>query len=370
MMAFARTDRGLMATWWWTVDRLLLAAIGLLALIGIVLVFAASPPVAQRLGLGELHFVARHVMFLVPAMALMVGVSLLAPRGVLRLGMALLAVGAVLLVLTLFFGPPIKGARRWLYISGMMIQPSEFVKPGLAVVAAWLLASRPGLQGAPAALILTTAVLVVLQRQPDIGMVVIIAMVLAAQLFLAGLPWLWLAVLGGTAVLGAWQLYVAFPHVAGRIDSFLDPDSVSYQVAQARRAVVAGGLMGRGPGEGIAKYHLPDAHADFIFAAAAEEYGLIVTLGLVALFAFVLLRGLWRVQQVQDRFALLAAAGLLVQFGLQALINMGVNLNLLPTKGMTLPFLSYGGSSLVALALGMGMFLALTRRRAHGERLA
>jgi cell division protein FtsW len=367
MTAFARTDRGLIATWWWTVDRLLLTALLVLALIGIVLVFAASPPVAQRLGLPELHFVGRHVVLLVPALALMVAASLLNARGVLRLGVGLLALGVALMLATLVLGTPVKGARRWLTLGTLTLQPSELVKPGLAVACAWLLASRPGLQGAALACLLVGAVALILQQQPDIGMAAIVVLVLAVQLFLGGLPWLLVLAVAGLGTLGAWQMYRMFPHVAGRIDSFLDPDSVGFQVAQARRAVMAGGWTGRGPGEGIAKYHLPDAHADFILAAAAEEFGLLVTLGLVLLLAFVVLRGLWRAFHTPGRFALLAAAGLLAQFGLQALINIGVNLDLLPTKGMTLPFISYGGSSLLALGLGMGMVLALTRRRGPGE---
>lgn len=367
MTAFARTDRGRIAIWWWTVDRLMLAAILVLAVVGIVLVFAASPPVAQRLGLPELHFVGRHVVLLLPALALMIGASMLNPRGVLRLGVGLLVVGIVLMLATLIFGTPIKGARRWLTVGNLTLQPSELVKPGLAVVSAWLLTRWPGLKGAAGACLLVGFAALVLQQQPDIGMAAIVVLVLAMQLFLGGLPWALVAAVGALGAFGAWQMYRMFPHVAGRIDSFLDPDSVGYQVTQARRAVMAGGWTGRGPGEGIAKYHLPDAHADFIFAAAAEEFGLFLTLALVALFAFVVLRGLWRAFNVQGRFALLAAAGLLVQFGLQALINLGVNLNLLPTKGMTLPFVSYGGSSLLALGLGMGMVLALTRRRGAGE---
>ena len=265
------------------------------------------------------------------------------------------------------FAPEVKGAHRWLPIFGTPLQPSEFVKPAVVVVTAHLLASRPGLAGLPRSLLLVLPVLVVLVRQPDIGMTAVVSAVYGVQLFLAGIAWLWVALLAGAAVFGAWQAYVWLPHFAERIDDFLDPDSLGYQVESALRAVAAGGLFGRGPGEGVQKWRLPDAHADFIFAATAEEFGIVACLLLVALFTFLVLRGLWRVLETGDRFVQLAATGLVAQVGLQAVINMAVNLNLIPTKGMTLPFISYGGSSLLALAITVGMLLALTRRGAKLE---
>ncbi len=368
MIALGRGERGVVASWWWTVDRLMLLGLGALGLIGLMLVFAASPPVAERLGLPPLHFLQRHTLFLLAGAVVVFGTSLLSPEGVRRLAMAVLAAGLVLVVVTLTVGAEVKGARRWLTVGGAVVQPSEFVKPALAVVTAWLLVRRPGLAGMRAAVPLVGLAVALLLWQPDIGMAAVIAAVAIAQLFLAGLPWLWLVALGalalGAGVLAYWRL----PHVAERIDGFLDPSAGDpYQIERALEAFSGVGWTGRGPGEGVTKFVLPDGHSDFIFAAAAEEFGFLACLLLVGLFAFLLLRGLSRAYAHADGFALLGASGLLIQFGLQAVINMGVNLHLLPTKGMTLPFISYGGSSLLAMALGMGMVLALTRRRVGGR---
>lgn len=362
MSPFARTDRGLLATWWWTLDRFLLAGFLVLAVAGFVLVLASSPPVARRLGLPELQFVIKHGLFLGPAMLLLVGTSLLAPRGVLRLATAMLGAFGALLALTPLLGPEIKGATRWLPVGGVMVQPSEFVKPALAVVAGYLLARRDGLSGLPQALAVVLPVLGVLLLQPDLGMTFLVASVFACQLFVAGLPWLVLVSVGAIGVIGAWGAYHAFDHVQQRVNAFLDPDLTPYQVEAALRAVANGGLFGVGPGQGVVKYHLPEAHGDFVFATMAEEFGILACLLVLLLFAVLVLRALIRLHASGDRFAVYAGTGLVTQFALQALINMGVNLAVLPTKGMTLPFLSYGGSSLLALATGAGMLLALTRR--------
>ena len=370
-MRFSRTERGLLARWWWTVDHGLLAGLGLLAASGLVFVLASSPAVAGRLGLPSMHFVGRHMVYLVPAALLLFGASLLSPTGVRRVAVCLLALSLVMIVLTLLIGPETKGARRWLPIAGLVIQPSEFVKPALVVVVAALLARAPGLTNALPGVLLGALVLILLLAQPDVGMALMVGALLAVQLFVAGLPWLLvvgLMVLGG---LGLWQAYLFFPHVAERFDRFVDPSSGDhYQVGLALEAIRGAAWFGSGPGEGRVKYVLPDAHSDFVFAVIAEEFGLIACLALLGLFGFVLLRGLQRSELVPDRFALLAATGLIVHFGLQAIINLAVNLSLLPAKGMTLPFISYGGSSLCALALGMGMFLALTRRRPSAQVIA
>ncbi|MDX6752064.1 putative peptidoglycan glycosyltransferase FtsW [Geminicoccaceae bacterium 1502E] len=364
---FSRTDRSILGDWWWTVDRTMLTGLGMLAVLGVIIVFAASPPVAATLGLDGSFFITKHVIFLLPAAALMFGASVLAPRGVLRLGLLMMALFGFMLVLAPFFGAEIKGARRWISVAGTPLQPSEFVKPALAVVTAWLLSRRQGLWGMPESLIVAGAVIGLLLMQPDLGMVAIVGLVYMIQLFVAGLPWIVVVVAAVLAAGGAFLAYEAFPHVQSRVDMFLDPETVGYQVEKALRAVASGGLFGRGPGEGVEKFLLPDAHTDFVFAAAAEEFGIFFCLIIVALFLSLLLRGIWRVHEAGDRFVQLAATGLVCQFGLQALINMAVNLNLMPTKGMTLPFISYGGSSMLALALGMGMLLALTRRNARLE---
>ena len=367
MISLLRTDRTLLGSWWWTVDRAMLGGVALLALVGVVLIFAASPAVGERVYGAEMHFVYKHLLFLVPATLLLLGTSLLAPLGVLRLAVGMYALFGVLLLLTLVLAPEVKGAQRWLPIFGVPLQPSEFVKPAVVVLTAYLLSRRPALGGLPAALLLVLPILAALVRQPDVGMTAVVAAVFAVQLFLAGIGWIWVVLIVGLGLFGAWQAYLWLPHFAERINGFLDPDSLGYQIERALRAVATGGLFGRGPGEGVQKWHLPDAHADFIFAATAEEFGIIACLLLVALFAFLILRGLWRVLESHDRFVQLAASGLVAELGLQALINMAVNLNLIPTKGMTLPFISYGGSSLLALAIAMGMLLALTRRGAKLE---
>ena len=367
MMSFARTDTSLVGRWWWTVDRWTLLAVALLIAIGSLLTLAASPAVAERLNLQSQHFVLRQMIFLPLAVTVMFVVSLMSPRGVRRISVVGLGISLLLVIATLSLGAEIKGATRWLQFAGLSIQPSEFVKPCFAVVAAWMLAEQRRREGVPGGLIccgLFILVASLLVLQPDFGMTAVVAMVWFGQCFIAGLSMLWIAILVGLGLVGAVAAYATIPHVARRIDRFLDPASGdSYQIDRAMDAFGQGGLLGRGPGEGMVKRVLPDAHTDFIFSVAGEEFGLIACLIIVALFGFITLRGFARLLREDDLFILLAAAGLLTQFGLQAVINIGVNLNLLPTKGMTLPFISYGGSSLLALALAMGMVLALTRRR-------
>jgi cell division protein FtsW len=368
MMPFGRTERGLLARWWWTVDHTLLAGCALLALSGLVFVLASSPPVATRLGFSPLHFASRHVLYLMPAALLLFGASLLSPKGVHRLAIGLLAISVSMLALTLLIGPETNGARRWLPIGGLVLQPGEFAKPALVVVIAGLLARAPGLSNCAPGALLTALVVVLLLGQPNVGMALMVAVLFAVQLFLAGLPWLMVLGLSAVGVASVWQAYWFFPHVAERIDRFIDPTSGDhYQVGRALEAVRGAAWFGSGPGEGRVKYLLPDAHSDFVFAVIAEEFGLIACVALLGLFGFVTLRGLQRTEMLPDRFTMLAAGGLLAHFGLQAIGNIGVNLNVLPATGMTLPFISYGGSSLCALALGMGMFLALTRRRPSAE---
>ena len=371
MSSFTRADTSLLGRWWWTIDRWTLFAIGGLMALGIVLMLSASPAAGGRIGLGGFDLAQRQVVFLPIAAALLLSTSLLSARAVRRLAVFGLLAGAVLLVLTLFVGTEIKGASRWLNLYGFSIQPSEFVKPCLAVATAWMFAEAkldPRFPGNPIAIGLYGLVTGLLLLQPDVGQAFLVLATFGAQLFLIGLPMVWVAGFCLLGVAGLAAAYVLLPHVTVRIDSFLDPNSGDhYQVDRSIEAFMNGGLFGRGPGEGTIKAQLPDVHADFIFAVAGEEFGALVCLGIVALFAFVVLRSLSRLLAERSLFVLLAATGLLVQFGLQALINMGSTLRLMPTKGMTLPFISYGGSSLLALALGMGMLLALTRRRFSPE---
>ncbi|MEL0144865.1 MAG: putative peptidoglycan glycosyltransferase FtsW [Alphaproteobacteria bacterium] len=367
MTPFTRADTSILGRWWWTVDRWSLIAIAALMAFGALLAAASSPAVAERIGLDPLYFIKRHFMLLPVAIALIVGVSALTPTQVRRTAVIAFLVCIVLLATTLVLGVEIKGARRWLPIAGFSLQTTELVKPTFAVVTAWLFSEAAHDPKFPGRIICTglfALVLGLVIAQPDLGQAIVISCVWMAQFFLAGLP-MWLVagmlVLGVSGIVGS---YFTLPHVTSRIDRFLDPKSGdTYQIERSIEAFSSGGLFGRGPGEGQVKTVLPDAHADFVFAVAGEELGLILTLMIVALFAFIVLRGMARAMSEHNLFILLAVSGLLVQFGLQALINMSSSLQLIPTKGMTLPFISYGGSSLLGIAFGLGMTLALTRRR-------
>lgn len=371
MSAISRADNSMLGRWWWTVDRWTLAAVAALIFVGYVMMLAASPAVAERIGLPRNAFIIRQLVYLPAAGLIMIAVSLLSPRSIRRLALLGCAAALALTAATLVLGPEVKGARRWLNLPGMSLQPSEFLKPTFAVAAAWLIAEgrrTPRFPGMLLAILMFCLIAALLKSQPDIGMLAVVGAMFFAQLFIGGLN----LVLVGVGVAGVVGLgiaaYTMFPHVQSRVHRFLDPSSGdSYQVTTALEAFGNGGLFGRGPGEGRVKDVLPDAHADFVFAVAGEEYGLIICLVIVALFAFIVLRGLLRLLVENDLFVMLAATGLLTSFGLQAFINMASSLHLIPTKGMTLPFVSYGGSSVFAIALGMGMLLALTRRRRHGD---
>ncbi len=375
MMVFARTDTSVLGRWWWTVDRWTLAALVCLMAFGALLILAVSPTAAARLGgLDSFQLAQRQMLFLSMGLVTVIGVSLLEPRTLRRLAVIGLAASIPLLGLTLLAGHEIKGATRWLSVGGLSFQVSEFVKPFLAVVMAWLLAAeqaKEGIPGTKIALVLWFVIVALFLLQPDVGQTFMITAVSCLQFFLAGLPLVWIALLCMAGAAGLIGTYLILPHVAARIDGFLDPAaSDRYQIERSMDAFMNGGLFGTGPGEGTVKRLLPDAHSDFIYAVAGEEFGLVACLFIVVLFAFVVLRGFSRLMQEEDLFVLLACTGLLAQFGLQALINMASALHLMPTKGMTLPFISYGGSSLLALALGMGMVLALTRRRVHAGGLS
>ncbi len=367
MTAFARTDTSVLSRWWWTVDRWALAAVVILAAVGAVMALAASPPAAERIGLEPFHFVRRQLVFLPVALILMIAVSVMEPRGVRRLALLVFAGATFLTACVPLFGVEIKGAVRWIQFAGVSIQPSEFVKPSFAVVAAWMFSERrlddrfPGNLIATALFVLIAFLLIL---QPDVGMTIVVAVVWGVQFFLAGLPLILVGLIAAGFLGGAVGAYFTFDHVQRRVDRFLDPQAgEGYQVEKALQAFQNGGLFGRGPGEGHVKALLPDAHTDFVFAVAGEEFGVVVCLAIVALFAFVVLRGFARVFGETDLFVLLAVSGLLTLFGLQALINMASTVHLMPPKGMTLPLISYGGSSTLALALGIGMMLALTRER-------
>ena len=375
----SRAHRSIVGDWWWTVDRALLAALAVLMVSGLVFLMAGGPPVADRLGLSTFHFVGRQVLYLAPALMVLVAVSFLSLRHVRRVALAVYAVGMVLVILALHFGPEIKGAHRWISIAGIGLQPSEFVKPAFVVVAAWAFsegARRNDMPGAILAMLLLPTTIIPLIMQPDFGQTMLVTIVWCALFFVAGLHWFWVMGLGGLGALGVVAAHQLLPHVRDRIERFLhkimgDADKAvdNFQTETAMEGFARGGWLGTGPGEGIAKRRLPDAHTDFSFAVIGEEFGILVCLAVVLLFAFIVLRGLLLARRNEDTFSRLAATGLLTMFGLQAVINMAVNVHLIPAKGMTLPFISYGGSSLLSLALGMGFLVALTRRRPRAEML-
>lgn len=372
MALLSRTDRSLLANWWWTVDRWSLAAIVALIVSGVLLSLAASPAVAGRIGLEPFYFVYRQLSFVAPALVMIFIVSLCGPREVRRLALGLYGVSVLLMLATLFIAPEIKGAHRWIVFGPFSIQPSEFAKPAVIVLAAAALAESnktQGFPGMPLACGLFAAVVGLLVLQPDFGQTLLLTMVFAGLLFLAGLRWYWMAAFGGLGLAGGVGAYFLMPHVASRIDRFIAPEAGdTFQVNTAMNAFINGGITGVGPGEGSMKFSLPDAHADFIFAVAGEEFGLAACTVLILLFGVIVWRALQRALDETDHFIQLAASGLALLFGFQAVINIAVSLSLMPAKGMTLPFVSYGGSSMLALAVTVGMLLALTRERFPGYR--
>src|SRR5271166_1770166 len=356
-----------LSEWWRTVDRLMLAALGAVMLGGIILSLAASPPVAARIGLDPFYFVNRHILYLIPTIAVLIVTSFLSPHHLRRVALIVFIVSAAMVVATLFVGVEIKGARRWIVLAGINIQPSEFLKPAFVVLVSWLFAESSRKFDVPATtfcLMLLIGVVGILVLQPDFGQTMLVALVWGALFFMAGMRVVWVAGLGGAAVAGLAAAYWLIPHVARRIERFLDPASGdSFNIDQALESFQRGGWFGRGPGEGTVKRILPESHTDFVFAVAAEEFGIALCLLLVVVFAFIVLRALRHAMANEDAFTRFAAAGLAILFGFQSAINMAVNLHLMPAKGMTLPFISFGGSSMISLAYAMGMLLALTRER-------
>src|SRR5690349_9872207 len=370
----SRAQPTLFSEWWRTVDRLTLAALGVLMLGGIVLCLAASPPVAARIGLDPFHFVNRQVLFLIPAALVLIATSFLSPHETRKVAFVVFAVSLVLTALTPYFGAEIKGARRWLVILGINIQASEFLKPAFVILIAWLFAEsarRPEMPANSIALALLVIVVALLVLQPDFGQTMLIALVWGALFYMAGMRLIWVIGLAGAAGTGLMTAFFTVPHVARRINRFLDPASGdTFNIDIATESFLRGGWFGRGPGEGTIKRVLPEGHTDFVFAVAAEEFGAALCLTLLALFALIVMRALIKAMRNDDPFIRFATAGLAILFGLQSAINMTVNLHLMPAKGMTLPFISYGGSSMISLAYGMGMLLALTRERPRAEMLA
>ncbi|HRE21337.1 MAG TPA: putative peptidoglycan glycosyltransferase FtsW [Rhabdaerophilum sp.] len=362
-----RAERTTFGEWWWTIDRWLLFSFVALMVFGFLFGLAAYPPVAGKLGLPTFHFVNKQAFFLVVCGSLMVTLSFLDPRQVRRFALLLFLVGMGLVIFTLFFGAEVKGARRWINLPGFSLQPSELVKPAFAILAAWAFSERQTRKDMPSlvvAFLLLPLVVVPLIRQPDLGQTILIATVWCGLFFLAGLHFLWVVGLAGGGMLGLFAAYRFLPHVTDRIDRFLNKgNGDTFQTDMALDSFVSGGWFGRGPGEGIVKRSLPDSHTDFLFSVIGEEFGAITCILVVSIFAFIVVRGMIAARANSDPFCRMAGAALVMLFGLQSFINMAVNLNLIPPKGMTLPFLSYGGSSLLSVAITTGLLLAVTRKR-------
>jgi cell division protein FtsW len=366
---FRPQNRSFLEGWWRTVDRTLLAIFVALILTGIVMVMAASPAVATRIGADQFFFIKHHVLYAMASMVCLLGFSFLSPRGIWRAATLMFGAAVILMIAVLLFGAEIKGAKRWIGVLGFSLQPSEFIKPAFAIVSAWILSHHLENHQKYKGIMVTGGVwlLIVslLMAQPDFGMTVVTTCIWLAQIFLAGLPFRIVVILLGLGVFGIYAMYSLFPHVHERIDGFLNPEtSDNYQINYSLDAFREGGIFGRGPGEGVVKLRLPDAHADFIFSVIGEEFGLIFTLLVIGIYFFVILRGMNRALNSENLFIILVVGGLLSMFGLQTFIHMGSAIKLLPPKGMTLPFLSYGGSSILAMGIAMGVVLSLTRRHA------
>ncbi|GCE82991.1 FtsW/RodA/SpoVE family cell cycle protein [Komagataeibacter diospyri] len=367
MSGISRINTSWAARWWRSIDRVTLICVGILIGFGYILMLAASPAVAVRIGASRDMFIFKQVCFLILAAVIVVSTSMMSLRSVRLAGWIGFVLALAATFMTLVHGIEIKGARRWIALPMMSVQPSEFLKPFFAVVTAWLLTERQRRRYFPGMLVaigLFALVLLLLKSQPDIGMLSVITTVFLTQLFIDGLS-LFLVGAGVAAMVAAFVgAYMVFPHVRSRVERFLHPAvGDHYQIDTALRAFGNGGLLGRGPGEGRVKDLLPDAHADFVFAVAGEEFGMLVCLFIVGVFATIVIRTLLKLLHENDPFITVATAGLVTGFGLQAFVNMGSTLHLIPTKGMTLPFISYGGSSAMSVALTIGLVLALTRNR-------
>ena len=368
MFTGSRTNRSPLMEWWRSVDRVTLGILVALILSGLVLSMAASPAAAFRLGYAEpFYFLYRHAMFVFVGLAGAIIVSLMNVTYARRLGVLALICSIVVLALLPFLGHEVKGATRWIRFGGFGLQPSEFAKPGFIVFAAWMFSVRkksPEIPGIPILFGVYALLVFFLIRQPDFGQSFLLTLCFGAVFFFAGLSIGWMAVLAGISIAGAIGAYSVLPHVRDRVDRFLNPEtSDTFQTDMALEAMANGGIFGRGPGEGAIKFKLPDAHTDFIFAVTVEEFGFLLSMCLIFLLAAFVARAFRNALHLNDYFSQLATAGLATMIGVQTMINLAVNLNMAPPKGMTLPFISYGGSSMLALCFSAGLILAFTRKR-------
>lgn len=375
MFKISRLNKSRLANWWWTVDKVTLSIVLTIIFIGAFLVFSASPSVARTINISdEYHFIKRQIVFIFISIAVIIFFSMQNLKTVRRLAVIGYLGAFALTLATLFMGET-KGASRWISIFGISLQPSEFIKPTFVVMSAWLLDGSKKSEDFPgtwlsAALFTITAGVLLLQ--PDIGMTIVVALIWCFQLFLAGLPLFLLLILAGIGMIGAVSAYFTFDHFHNRINAYMSSifssgGELPYQIKKSLKAFENGNLLGKGPGEGVVKNNLPDAHTDFIFAVAGEEFGVVLCTILVVLFSIIVIRSLILSTKENNLFIIFTSAGLAASFGLQGIINMASSTNLGPTKGMTLPFISYGGSSLLASAICIGMLLAVTRKNSAAE---
>ncbi len=373
MQAFIKKYSHFLSDTYRSLDRGLLYSAFILILYGIFLIFAAGPGVAERTHRDTFYFINRQLVFLIPAVLVLFATALVNFKLVRRISGLVLIGSLVCMVYVVLFGTEIQGAKRWIYLLGIGLQPSEFVKPAFAVICAWLLATGRLIKQMPgysSAIVLYLIIAGLLLLQPDIGMFITVSGIFAVELFLSGIPMAVVVILGGLFTASLGMAYFLFDHVHERVNRFLNPENgEAYQVAKSLETLKNAGWFGKGPGEGIVKYELPDAHTDFIVAVSAEEFGFILTVFLIAVFAFVVLRGFYLMRHENNYFCQIAVGGLLTQIAIQAIVNMGSTLNMLPTKGMTLPFISYGGSSLVSVGFAFGIILCLTKRHTLGRGL-
>ncbi|MDO4162253.1 MAG: putative peptidoglycan glycosyltransferase FtsW [Pseudomonadota bacterium] len=371
MVNFSRQSHNAVVKWLWTVDKVTLFVSLALLVIGIILDITASPAIANRLKLDDFALVRKQAQFAVLSVIVMLGLSLFSLKTIRRISILGFGVLLIFLVLTLFFGVEIKGARRWIYILGFSLQPSELMKPIFIVLTAWLLERGKKLdyfQGQAFAIAAYLVVVCLLLLQPDVGMTLLVTAVFGLQLFLAGLPWFFVGAAFVGGIVSLTVLYFTFPHFRARVDQFLyGSDETSFQINRAMAAFQNGNLVGKGPGEGTVKLSIPDAHTDFVFAVAGEEYGVWLCLVIILLFSVIVIRALKLSMKESNLFVMYAEVGLAASLGVQAFVNMASSLHIIPTKGMTLPFISYGGSSLLGTAIEVGMLLAITRKNTASE---
>ena len=377
MIFIARNDKSILSRWWWSIDHWNLIQILILAAIGSIMILAAGSAVAVRNNLPELHFFIHHIYYLIISMFAMIISSFLSNKGIIRISIIGFMISILLLFLVMIFGPDIKGASRWLIIGNVSMQPSEFIKPFFVVITAYLISQQfnetkflPKLiTRLHISLLLLITILFFLFKQPDLGMSVIIILIWSGQIFLAGISLRWFLLLFSLLGCGILFGYNIFPHVKRRIDCFLNsPCEGMEQITNSFTAYESGGLLGNGPGDGIIKNKISDAHTDFIFPVIAEEFGAIFCIIILLLTCSIVIRGLIRVYDKNDLFSLLTVGGLLILFGIQVLLNVSVTLGIVPTTGITFPFISYGGSSLLSISISMGIVLALTKKNYTGKK--